>query len=96
MKIYVGNLSFDTTEDELRQVFEGTGGQLTSVDVVKDKMTGRSRGFAFIEVSSKEAGEAAIRDLNGKQLGGRALSVNEARPKTEGASRSGGSGGRRW
>lgn len=96
MKIYVGNLSFDTTEDELRQAFEGTGGQLVSVDVVKDKMTGRSRGFGFIEVSSKEAGDAAIRDLNGKQLNGRALSVNEARPKTEGASRNGGSGGRRW
>ena len=100
MKLYVGNLSFDTTEDELRQAFEASGGQLGQVDVVKDKFTGRSRGFAFVEVSPHEAAQAAIRELNGKQLNGRALSVNEARPKTEGGgggSRNrGSSNGRRW
>jgi RNA recognition motif-containing protein len=97
MKIYVGNLSFDTTEDELRQAFEACGGQPESVDLIKDKITGNSRGFAFVEVPSRDAAQTAIRELNGKQLNGRALSVNEARPKSEGASASrGGGNSRRW
>ena len=100
MKIYVGNLSFDTTEEDLREAFVSTGGQIETLDVVKDKYSGQSRGFAFVEISSKEAAQTAIRELNGKQLNGRALSVNEARPKTAGGgggnNNRGGSGGRRW
>jgi RNA recognition motif-containing protein len=97
MKIYVGNLSFDTTEEDLREAFGSTGGQIEAVDVVKDKYSGQSRGFAFVEISSKDAAQTAIRQLDGKELNGRKLSVNEARPKTEGGGmRRGGSNGRRW
>jgi cold-inducible RNA-binding protein len=96
MKIYVGNLSFDTTEEELRQAFEATGGRPESVDLIKDKLTGNSRGFGFVEVSSHDAAQTAIRELNGKQLNGRALSVNEARPKSESAGASRGGNNRRW
>ncbi|MEP0828140.1 MAG: RNA-binding protein [bacterium] len=89
MNIYVGNLSTDATEDDLRQAFEGFG-QVTSVNIIKDKFSGESRGFGFVEMSSKDEALAAISGLNGKQLHNRSLNVNEARPRTDG----GGGGGR--
>ncbi len=103
MNIYVGNLSYDMTEDELRQEFE-VYGQVTSVSVVADRYTGRSRGFGFVEMPSVSEGQAAISGLNGKTVKERALSVSPARPREEGrggggyGSRGGGSyggGGRR-
>ena len=89
--IFVGNLDFSTTEDDLRQLF-ATYGQVDRVSIMTDRDTGRSRGFGFVEMSSSEDGEKAIAALNGSQLGGRKLNVNEARPKTE---RGGGGGGGR-
>ena len=80
--IFVGNLSFSTTEDELRQLFAAYG-QVDRVSIMTDRDTGRSRGFGFVEMSSNEDGEKAIAALNGTQLGGRKLNINEARPKTE-------------
>ena len=88
-KLYVGNLSFKTTEDELRSAF-GQFGSVTDVYVAMDKMTGRPRGFAFVTMGTAEESKAAAEKLNGTDLGGRALTVNEARPKEE---RSGGFGG---
>ena len=88
--IFVGNLSFNTNEDELRQAFQAYG-QVDRVSILTDRDTGRSRGFGFVEMSSNEDGEKAIAALNGSQLGGRTINVNEARPKTE---RGGGGGGR--
>jgi cold-inducible RNA-binding protein len=87
--IFVGNLSFNTNEDELRQAFEAYG-QVDRVSIMTDRDTGRSRGFGFVEMASNEDGEKAIAALNGSQIGGRTINVNEARPKTE---RSGGGGG---
>jgi len=87
--IFVGNLSFNTNEDELRQIFESYG-QVDRVSILTDRDTGRSRGFGFVEMSSNEDGDKAITALNGSQLGGRTINVNEARPKAE---RSGGGGG---
>jgi cold-inducible RNA-binding protein len=87
--IFVGNLSFNTNEDELRQMFESYG-QVERVSILTDRETGRSRGFGFVEMVSNEDGEKAIAALNGSQIGGRTINVNEARPKTE---RSGGGGG---
>ena len=87
--IFVGNLSFNTNEDELRQMFESYG-QVDRVSILTDRDTGRSRGFGFVEMSSNEDGEKAIAALNGSQLGGRTINVNEARPKVE---RGGGGGG---
>jgi RNA recognition motif-containing protein len=87
--IFVGNLSFNTNEDELRQIFEGHG-QVDRVSIMTDRDTGRSRGFGFVEMTSNEDGDKAIAALNGSQVGGRTINVNEARPKTE---RSGGGGG---
>jgi RNA recognition motif-containing protein len=87
--IFVGNLSFSTTEDELRQIFEPFG-QVDRISIMTDRDTGRSRGFGFVEMASNEDGEKAITALNGSQVGGRTLNVNEARPKTE---RAGGGGG---
>jgi RNA recognition motif-containing protein len=86
--IFVGNLSFNTNEDELRQMFE-TYGQVDRVSIMTDRDTGRSRGFGFVEMASNEDGEKAIAALNGSQVGGRTLNVNEARPKVE---RAGGGG----
>ena len=86
--IFVGNLSFNTNEDELRQIFEGYG-QVDRVSILTDRDTGRSRGFGFVEMASDEDGEKAIAALNGSQIGGRTINVNEARPKAE---RSGGGG----
>ncbi|HKH99152.1 MAG TPA: RNA-binding protein [Candidatus Sulfotelmatobacter sp.] len=90
--IFVGNLSFNTAEDELRQAFEAYG-QVDRVSIMTDRDTGRSRGFGFVEMASNEDGEKAIAALNGSQLGGRTVNVNEARPKTERSSGSGGGGG---
>ena len=99
MNIYVGNLSFDTTEEQLRQAFEDFG-EVASVNIIKDRHTGEPRGFAFVELPSQESATAAIDGLNGRELNGRTLSVNEARPRTDrgggggGGGRSGGGGGR--
>ena len=84
--IFVGNLDFNTSEDELRTMFEAYG-QVDRVSIMTDRDTGRSRGFGFVEMANAEDGEKAIAALNGSQLGGRTLNVNEARPKVE---RSGG------
>jgi len=90
MNIYVGNLSRDVTDEDLRQAFEDFG-QVESINIIKDKFTGESRGFGFVEMPSKDEAQAAITGLNGKDLKGRALNINEARPRTEG--RGGGGGG---
>ena len=87
--IFVGNLSFNTNEDELRQMFESYG-QVDRVSILTDRDTGRSRGFGFVEMASDEDGEKAITALNGSQFGGRTINVNEARPKSD---RGGGGGG---
>ena len=79
-KLYVGNLAFQTTNQELEQLF-GQAGTVQSASVVEDRDTGRSRGFAFVEMSSEEEATSAIEQLNGKELGGRALKVNEAKPR---------------
>ena len=89
--IYVGNLSFDSTEQDIRALFE-TYGTVDRVSVVTDRDTGQPRGFAFVEMSDNAAGDQAIAAVNGHEVGGRALSVNEARPKGEGGG--GGGGGR--
>ncbi len=90
--IFVGNLSFNTNEDELRQIFEGYG-QVDRVSILTDRDTGRSRGFGFVEMASNEDGEKAITALNGSQIGGRTINVNEARPKAERGAGGGGFGG---
>jgi len=92
--IFVGNLSFNTNEDELRQAFEAYG-QVDRVSIMTDRDTGRSRGFGFVEMASSEDGEKAIAALNGAQIGGRTINVNEARPKTERVGGGGGGGGGR-
>jgi RNA recognition motif-containing protein len=91
MNIYVGNLSRYVTEDELRQEFEPFG-QVVSVSIIKDRYSGQSRGFGFVEMATKAEGQAAIDGLKGKLLNDRTLDVNEARPRSEGR-RSGGFGG---
>jgi len=88
-KLYVGNLSFNTSNEDLQELF-GQAGTVETVNVVEDRDTGRSRGFGFIEMSSKEEAQAAIEQLNGKEIDGRSLTVNEARPREE---RGGGGGG---
>jgi len=94
MNIYVGNLSRDVTEDDLKQAFEAFG-QIESANVIKDKFSGESRGFGFVEMPSKNEAQSAIDGLNGKDLMGRVISVNEARPRTENRRGGGGGGGRR-
>jgi RNA recognition motif-containing protein len=79
-KLYVGNLAFQTTNQELQQLF-GQAGTVQSASVVEDRDTGRSRGFAFVEMSSEEEATSAIEQFNGKEVGGRALKVNEAKPR---------------
>ena len=91
--IFVGNLDFGTTEHALRSLFESHGA-VQRVSIMTDRDTGRSRGFAFVEMSDAEEGERAIAALNGANLDGRAINVNEARPKTEGGGRGFGGGGR--
>ena len=80
MNIYVGNLSYKAQEDEIKKEFEQFG-EVTSVRIIQDRETGRSKGFAFVEMPEKDAADAAIESLNGKELQGRALKVNAARPK---------------
>ena len=91
MNIYVGNLSFDATQDDLRELFEGFG-QVESVSIITDKFSGKSRGFGFVEMLENAAGQRAISGLDGKPFMERDLTVNEARPRTE--RREGGGGGR--
>ncbi len=96
MNIYVGNLSRNVTEEDLREAFEAFG-QVTSATVIKDKFTGEPRGFGFVEMQAKAEAQAAIDGMNGKELKGQTLNVNEARPRAEGR-RGGGrpGGGRRY
>ena len=89
-KLYVGNLAFQTTSQELQELF-ASAGTVESAAVVEDRDTGRSRGFGFVEMSTKEEGAAAITQFNGKEVNGRALNVNEAKPREN---RAGGGGGR--
>jgi RNA recognition motif-containing protein len=94
MKLYVGNLSFQTSSEELQQLF-AQAGTVESATVVEDRDTGRSRGFGFVEMASKEEGEKAIQQFNGTDLNGRNLTVNEARPREDRGNRGGGGGGGR-
>jgi RNA recognition motif-containing protein len=91
MKLYVGNLSFQTSSEELQQLFSQAG-TVESASVVEDRDTGRSRGFGFVEMASKEDGEKAIQQFNGTDLNGRNLTVNEARPREDRGNRGGGGG----
>jgi cold-inducible RNA-binding protein len=91
-KLYVGNLPFETAEQDLRALFAGAG-DVDTVNMVRDQATGQARGFAFIEMSSDEDAQNAITTLNNYQLGGRALTVNEARPKAQGGGGGFGGGG---
>src|SRR5215207_7540182 len=91
MKLYVGNLSFQTSSEDLQQLF-AQAGTVESANVIEDRETGRSRGFGFVEMSSTEEGQAAIQQFNGHEVGGRALNVNEAKPRED---RGGGFGGGR-
>jgi RNA recognition motif-containing protein len=97
MKLYVGNLSFQTSSTDLQELFSQVG-TVESASVVEDRDTGRSRGFGFVEMSSREEGEAAISQFNGKEVNGRSLTVNEAKPREDrgggGGGRGGGGGGR--
>jgi len=100
VNIYVGNLSRRTSEEELRQAFEAFG-TVDTAAIIKDKFTGDSRGFGFVEMPSKDEAMAAINGMNGRDLDGRTLNVNEARPREDrggggGGGRGGGRGGRSW
>lgn len=97
MNIYVGNLAREATEEDVREAFKAFG-QITSVSIIKDKFSGESRGFGFVEMPSQAEAQSAIAGLNGKELQGRSLTVNEARPRPEGRGsrdRDRGGGGRR-
>jgi cold-inducible RNA-binding protein len=94
MKIYVGNMSFDSSETELRKAFEAHG-QVDSVTIIMDRDTGRPKGFGFVEMSNDAEAKKAIEGLNGKDFMGRTLNVNEARPRTDGPRRGGNGGSRR-
>jgi len=94
MNIYVGNLARDVQEEDLKTAFSAHG-QVTSVAIIKDKYTGESRGFGFVEMPAKAEAEAAIAALNGQQLKGRSLNVNEAKPRTDRGGAGGGRGGGR-
>jgi RNA recognition motif-containing protein len=89
MNIYIGNMSFDTTEEDLRRAFEGYG-EVSKANIITDKFSGKSRGFGFVEMPTTGEAEAAMTGLNGQELNGQTLNVNEARPRTE---RSGGGRG---
>ena len=92
MKLYVGNLAFQTSSSDLQELF-AQAGTVESASVIEDRDTGRSRGFGFVEMATKEEGEAAISQLNGKEFNGRNLTVNEARPREDRGNRGGGRGG---
>jgi RNA recognition motif-containing protein len=101
--IYVGNLSFDAAEDDIRQAFNAYG-EVSSVSIISDRETGRSRGFAFVEMPNAEEAKSAIEGINLQEIAGRAVNVNEARPRSDkprgggggGGGRGGGGGGGRW
>ena len=93
-KLYVGNLSYSTTEAGLSDLF-GEFGEVTSVNLITDRMSGRSKGFAFVEMAEHDAAQEAISQLNGKEVDGRAIKVAEARPKQDNRGGGGGGGGRR-
>jgi RNA recognition motif-containing protein len=95
MNIYVGNLSPEVTEQDLKEAFESFG-PTSKVAIIKDKFTGEARGFAFVEMNAKEAAQSAIDSLNGKELKGKAIIVNEARPRDERGGGGGGRGGSRF
>jgi RNA recognition motif-containing protein len=95
MNIYVGNLSYETTEAELRQAFEKFG-EVSTVNIIMDRETGRSKGFGFIEMPQTPQAQEAIKQMNGASLKGKNLVVNEARPRESKPSRGGSRGGRRW
>jgi cold-inducible RNA-binding protein len=92
MKIYIGNMSYETTEDDLRQAFEAYG-EVVSVNIITDRDSGRPKGFGFVEMGSKEEATAAIEALNGQEMKGRQVNVNEARPRNTDNRRGGGRGG---
>ena len=92
MKLYVGNLSFNTSNQDLNELF-GAIGPVSSSNIIEDRETGRSRGFGFVEMESQADGERAIAELNGKEIDGRELKVNEAKPQTNGGGRGGFGGG---
>lgn len=93
MNLYIGNLSFDTTEDQLREAFEGFG-TVSTVNIIKDKFSGESRGFGFVEMPTKSEAIEAMNALNGKEMGDREINVNEAKPREDrGGSRGGGGRG---
>jgi len=92
MNIYVGNLSFDVSDEEIRQAFEAYG-EVSSVNIITDKYSGQPRGFGFVEMPDKAEAQTAIENLNGKDLSGRPLNVNEARPRADRGGRPGGRGG---
>jgi cold-inducible RNA-binding protein len=94
-KLYVGNLSYGTTDSDLQTLF-GSHGTVQSAQVIMDRDTGRSKGFGFVEMDSGEQAQAAIAALNGREVDGRALTVNEARPREERAGRGGAGAGRRY
>ncbi len=91
IKLYVGNLSYNTSSEDLRELFSQAG-TVDSASVVEDRDTGRSRGFGFVEMASREEGAAAIQQFNGKELHGRNLNVNEAKPREDRGNRGGGRG----
>src|SRR5438477_13012900 len=91
-KLYVGNLTYGVTDSDLQRMFEAHG-TVQSAQVIMDRDTGRSKGFGFVEMGSDQEAQAAIQAMNGAQVGGRTLTVNEARPKTEGGGGRGGGGG---
>lgn len=95
MNIYVGNLSFDATEADIERAFSEYG-EVKSVNIVKDRDTGRSRGFCFVEMVDAQAGKKAISGLNDQEIAGRSVTVNEARPREDRRGGGGGGGGRRW
>ena len=92
-KLYVGNLPYETTESDLQALFEATG-QVSTINIVRDRTTGQARGFAFVEMSDAESAQRAITELDKQQYGGRSLTVNEAKPMTPRGNGGGSSGGR--
>ncbi len=86
MNIYIGNMSYDTTEDQLREAFAGYG-EVSTVNIISDRETGQPKGFAFVEMPTKDEAMAAMSGLNGQEMNGRALNVNEAKPRPQGGNR---------